>query len=58
MTAWAYEEALLAPDETWSGVLNELGEDGWELVALLEDGDPATGEGTVRAVFKRPAVED
>jgi hypothetical protein len=59
-TVWEYEtvrpprEATMEEASDPKDVLNELGQDGWELVTTVE----YTGGGTKYLVFKRPASGD
>ncbi len=52
MTQWEYDEAFVAGSAAWGHVLDELGEDGWELVAVV-----AEAAGMYRLVLKRPLEE-
>lgn len=53
MTRWEYTEAFYSFPEVWGTRLDELGADGWELVAIVPDEDDFH-----RCVLKRPLEED
>lgn len=50
---WEYDEFALEYDADWSETLTRHGLDGWELVGMLHDEDPAANDKQARFVMKR-----
>jgi hypothetical protein len=51
MQKWEYIVIDLWPSEGW---LNQLGDEGWELVAVATISAPMGGKDQIRAFLKRP----
>jgi hypothetical protein len=54
---WEYHEALQAHGKTWDTLLNRLGLEGWELVAVLHDESSEAKKYEARLLFKRPRTD-
>ena len=54
---WEYTSVLFTPETDDSAILNDLGEENWELVAMSPMGKTQGGLPYFLAVFKRPKSE-
>lgn len=58
---WEYAEDYASLMDGWTELLNQHGDEGWELVAVILDEtdiDGRTHEGRYRLVFKRVAEDE